>query len=101
MMSGMCGPWGEEVSSKLPVPERRQEACVRVPRRRGRVGSGGGGGQLSSLPGARTPLVAASERTCGWGRGFPVLPQEGLDWNIALLPELLPVGLRVVIYTFL
>lgn len=67
MMSEMCGSCEEEVSSKLPVPERRQEARVRVPRRRGRVGSSEGEDQLSILPGARTRLVAASERTCWWG----------------------------------
>lgn len=90
MVSGTCGPWGEgEMGSKLSVPERRQKTCVKVPGRRQKAGSGGGGGQLSSLPSAWTHLVVALEGTCGWRRDFPVLPPEGLRWDIALLPELL------------
>lgn len=95
MASGMCGPWGAgEVRSKLPVPERRQEACVRGPERRRRAGSGRGGGQPSSLPSTWACLVAASERSCGWGKGFPVLPEGA--WGGALLPaQGSPLGLGV------
>ena len=64
---GCVGPGGREKRAQNCQPLRRGRRPVGgAQRERGRVGSGGGGGQLSSLPSACTGLVAASEGTCRW-----------------------------------